>query len=242
MNALPGTFDQFSLRKPTILVVDDEPEVRDSFSVILEDRYNLTMAENGEEALFTLRKRSDIQLVFLDYKLPGISGLDVLKTLRQNGIRIPVVMVTGRGTRDTAAEALQFEIEDYITKPFRVKEIEDTVTKILKKKLPKQTPVTRAKHIINKGLYLSMSTQDIAHISGTGYRKLLRQFKVETGKTITGFINVRRIELAKKHLREKEWSIGEISIAVGFKRQNYFSYVFRKIVGVTPSVYRKQHR
>lgn len=242
MNSLPGAFSQVGTRKPTIMVVDDEQEVRESFSVILEDRYNLAMAETGEEALSTLRHRSDIQLVFLDYKLPGMSGLDVLKLLRQNGIRTPVVMVTGRGTRDTASEALQFQIEDYITKPFRVKEIEDAVVKVLREKQKGPTPVAKVKSIIDKNLNRTVSTKHIADVAGSRYRPLLHQFKEDTGMTIAHFVNVKRIELAKKYLKEKDWNIEDIAAKVGFRRQNYFSHVFRKIVGVTPSAYRSRYR
>ena len=242
MNSLAQTYESPEGSKPIIMVVDDEQEVRESFSVILEDRYDLAMVESGEEALSALQNRSDIRLVFLDYKLPGMSGLDVLKVLRQSGIRTPVVMVTGRGTRDTAEEALQFDIEDYITKPFRIKEIEDAVGKILKTTSRYKTAVLKAKQIIDNCLNSPVSTQRIASISGLEYRQLLHQFKAETGMTLKGFINVRRIELAKTYLREKDWNIENISAMVGFKRQNYFSYVFRKIVGITPSAYRNLYR
>ena len=242
MNSTIHTLEPLVGHRPTIMIVDDEPEVRDSFTIILEDRYDLAMAETGEEALSALQDRTDIRMVFLDYKLPGISGLDVLRTLRQKGIRVPVVMVTGKGTRDTAAEAFHFEVEDYITKPFRVKEIEDAVSKILSRKRTEQTPLTQAKQIINTNLHHPPSTRSIARVSGMKYRKLLRQFKQESGTTITGFINARRIEQAKQYLRDKDWSIAEVGAAVGFKRQNYFTLVFQKFTGLSPSAYRKRYR
>lgn len=242
MNMLGRHVQQSDSIRPNILVVDDEPEIRDSLALILEDRYDLTMAESGEEALSKLRTHNDIKMVFLDYKLPGMSGLDFLRALQQDSIRVPVVMVTGRGTRDIAAQAYQFQVEDYIIKPFRVKEIEDTVMKILKKDLPKRTPVARAKQIINKGINQPVSTQRIAKLAGIGYRQLAREFKARTGMTIIEYKNSRRIERAKKYLREKDWNIEEVATAVGFKRQNYFSYLFRKLVGMTPTEYRKKHR
>ena len=228
--------------KPTVMVVDDEPEIRDSFAVILEDKYNLAMAESGEEALAKLQSCRDIHLVFLDYKLPGMDGLEFLEALQRYRIRVPVVMVTGRGTRDIAAKAFQFEAEDYITKPFRVKDIQDTVDKVLRKDRESRTPLVMAKQLIERNLNRPLSTQEIAHLSGIGYRKLVNQFKAQTGMTIVGFRNAKRIEITKKYLREKDWHMEDIATAVGFKRQNHFSYVFRKLTDMTPTAYRKQFR
>jgi DNA-binding NtrC family response regulator len=117
--------------RSTIMVVDDEQDIRESFAVILEDKYDLAMAESGEEALVALQNRRDISMVFLDYKLPGMNGLELLKILEHQDIRVPVVMVTGRGTREIAARAFQCHVHDYIVKPFRVKEVEEAVAKIL---------------------------------------------------------------------------------------------------------------
>lgn len=228
--------------KPTIMVVDDESEIRDSFAIILEDKCNLAMAESGEEALATLRNRTDIHMVFLDYRLPGMNGLEFLEALQQHRIHIPVVMVTGRGTREIAARAFQFEAEDYITKPFRVKEIQDTVDRVLRRNRKRRTPLVVAKQLIEKNMNKTLTTQEIAHSSGSGYRKLVNQFKVQTGMTIVKFRNARRVELAKKYLRENDWSMEDIASAVGFNRQNYFSYVFRELAGSTPTAYRKQFR
>ena len=224
------------------MVVDDEPEVRESFSVILEDNYNLTMAESGEEALAQLRFRSDIHMIFLDYKLPGMNGLEFLKALQQYKISIPVVMVTGRGTRETAVKAFQYDVKDYITKPFRVRDIQDIVVKVLDKSKPQRTSLLLAKDFIDESIDQAFPTQKIAYSTGTRYRQLVHEFKAETGMTIIGYRNARRIKRAKKYLRETDWNIRDVGIAVGFKRQNYFSYVFRKMEGLTPSAYRNQFR
>ena len=242
MDTKQPSIRQFSSRRPTIMVVDDDADVRESFSVILEDNYNLFMAASGEEALAQLRGRDDINMIFLDYKLPQMSGLDFLKVLQQDKINVPVVMVTGRGTRDIAVKAFQYEVEDYITKPFRVRDILNIVVKIVEKSRPQKIPLSKTKEFINKNVSTKMSTQEIAHSVGKQYRQLVRQLKADTGLSIVGFKNKRRIELAKKYLRENDWKIEDIATAVGFRRQNYFSHVFRRMVGLTPSAYRKQYR
>ncbi|UCE17867.1 MAG: response regulator transcription factor [Gemmatimonadota bacterium] len=242
MNTERRSVKQLRPRKPSIMVIDDDSDVRDSFSVILEDHCDLLLAASGEEALAQLRDRNDINMIFLDYKLPRMNGLDFLKALHQYKINVPVVMVTGRGTRDIAVKAFQYEVEDYITKPFRVRDIQNAVVKVIEKSRPHKTTLTRAKTFINKNVHKKMSTLEIANSLGAQYRDLVQQMKADTGMTIVGFKNARRIELAKKYLRENDWKLESVSTAVGFRRQNYFSYVFRKIAGLTPSAYRKQFR
>lgn len=233
---------QLGMRRPTIMVVDDDADVRESFSVILVDNYNIFTAASGEEALAKLRGRNDINMVFLDYKLPKMNGLDFLKALQQYKIHVPVVMVTGRGTREIAVKAFQYDVQDYITKPFRVRDIQNIVFRVIEKGKPRKTPLTRAKEFIHKNVSIKMSTMEIANSVGTQYRELVRQLKADTGMTIVRYKNVKRIELAKKYLRQNDWKIEDVATAVGFRRQNYFSYLFREIVGLTPSAYRKQHR
>lgn len=242
MDTLERTGDRLERARPTIMVVDDELAVRESFAAILEDDYDLAMAESGEEALAELRTRNDINMVFLDYKLPGIDGLEFLKALQQHRISVPVVMVTGRGTREIAAKAFQYEVEDYITKPFRVEDIQEVVVKVLRKMQNQRTPLMSAKELIDTCVDRNLSTKEVANSVGIRYRRLVRQFKAETGTTIVGFKNVKRIEYAKKYLREKDWSIKDVATALGFRGQNYFSYVFRKIVGMTPTAYRNLYR
>ena len=228
--------------KATIMVVDDEPEVRESFAVILEDDYNLSMAGTGEEALAALRRRKDIDMIFLDYKLPGMDGLGFLKALQRFKISVPVVMVTGRGTRDVAAGAFHYEVEEYITKPFRVNDIQQAAARVLRKSKRERTPLAVARELIDASVDRRLPTKAIAKSVGVRHRRLVGQFKAKTGMTIVGFKNARRIKQAKKHLRETDWSMEDVAAAVGFKKQSYFSYVFRRIEGMTPTAYRQKYR
>ena len=117
--------------KPSILVVDDELIVRDSLSDWLaEDGYNVATAKNGTEALSMVRKR-DWDVLLVDLKMPGLSGLEVLSKVKEINPNIPVIIMTAYATVDTAVEAIKSGAYDYITKPFNPEEITLTLKKII---------------------------------------------------------------------------------------------------------------
>ena len=103
----------------TILVVDDEVGPRESLRMILKPTYEVYTASNGQEALQFIR-REKIDLVTLDLKMPGISGIDVLKEINKLNADIEVVIITGYGTLTNAVEAIRYGAVDFISKPFNV--------------------------------------------------------------------------------------------------------------------------
>ncbi|RPI02348.1 MAG: response regulator, partial [Ignavibacteriae bacterium] len=89
----------------TILVVDDDRSVRESIKMILEyDRYEVEFAENGEQGLQKL-DRLPVAMVLLDVKMSGMDGIEVLTRIRQKNALLPVVMISGHGSIETAVEA-----------------------------------------------------------------------------------------------------------------------------------------
>ena len=106
-----------------ILIVDDELIMRESLAGWLErDGYTIQTAPSGEDALEKLKKtRFDILLV--DIKMEGISGLDVLRHVRENDPDVAVVMITAYGSIPTAIEAMKNGAYDYMLKPFDPNEL-----------------------------------------------------------------------------------------------------------------------
>jgi two-component system response regulator RegX3 len=108
---------------PTILVVDDEQSYRDALAVALRrEGFLVEVAADGMEALerFDAARPS---LVLLDVMLPRMSGVDVCRELRARGTRIPIVMVTARNAEIDAVVGLEVGADDYVTKPFRLREL-----------------------------------------------------------------------------------------------------------------------
>ena len=117
--------------KPRILVIDDEAAIRDSMRMILEyEGYDFLGAATGEDGI-ALVERESVDLVFLDIKMPGMDGLEVLGRLKAVGDQLPVVMISGHGTVATAVEATKLGAFDFIEKPLATERILLTIRNAL---------------------------------------------------------------------------------------------------------------
>lgn len=114
--------------KGTILIVDDEVGPRESLRMILKPIYEVFTAGDGQEALRCIQDKS-IDLVTLDLKMPGLSGIDVLREIKKFQTDIEVIVITGYGTLTNAQEAIRFGAGDFISKPFNVADIIAIVSK-----------------------------------------------------------------------------------------------------------------
>ena len=102
----------------TILIVDDEKNYLLVLSAVLEDEgYEVLTALNGPEAL-KIQKRSDLDLILTDMKMPGMNGIELLESVKEIDPDLPVIMMTAHGTVDKAVEAMQKGAYSYILKPF----------------------------------------------------------------------------------------------------------------------------
>ncbi len=115
----------------TLLVVDDEKSVRYSFKRMLEDDYRVISAEDGSTALRILDDQDNIDVIFLDVRMPGIGGIDVLKSIKKKTRNIPVVVMTAFGDSNTAIEAMKEGAYDYLTKPFENDQLKTIIEKAL---------------------------------------------------------------------------------------------------------------
>jgi len=117
----------------SILIVDDEIGPRESLRMILKPIYEIHTAANGQEALQFIN-REKIDLVTLDLKMPGISGIDVLREIKRLKSDIEVIIITGYGTLANAIEAIRYGAVDFISKPFNVAEIISIVNKSVERR------------------------------------------------------------------------------------------------------------
>ena len=112
----------------SILIVDDEMGPRESLRMILEPIYDVHTVDNGQEALnFICREKVD--LVTLDLKMPGLTGVDVLREIKNFRPDIDVIIITGYGSLNNAQEAIRFGAGDFISKPFNVADIIAIISK-----------------------------------------------------------------------------------------------------------------
>ncbi|MCK4301663.1 MAG: response regulator [candidate division Zixibacteria bacterium] len=115
------------METPSILVVDDELLIRD----LLYDFFNgqgwqITVAENGEKALEVLREKK-VDLVLTDLRMPEMDGMALTSRVRESYPDMPVVIMTGYPSVESAVAALRSKVADYVTKPFNINELYKTV-------------------------------------------------------------------------------------------------------------------
>ena len=110
-----------------VLICDDEEGIRESLKLILGDHYDLVLTKDGEQCLDCLSKMKDVGLVLIDIKMPRVNGLEILKEIKSKHPSLPVIIVTGYKSVETATEAVRLGASGYIVKPFKSEEILSTV-------------------------------------------------------------------------------------------------------------------
>ncbi|MBP1716192.1 MAG: response regulator receiver modulated metal dependent phosphohydrolase [Deltaproteobacteria bacterium] len=117
----------------SVLVVDDEVGPRESLRMILQPLYEVKTASNGQEALQFLQE-GKIDLITLDLKMPGLSGLDVLREIKKMNAEAAVVIITAYGSLTNAHEAIRYGAVDFISKPYNATDILAVVRRTVEQK------------------------------------------------------------------------------------------------------------
>ncbi|MGD9489319.1 MAG: response regulator transcription factor [Calditrichaceae bacterium] len=135
-----------------ILIADDEKQIAQSLKKSLQaEGINATLAFDGEETL-ELLQRNRFDAVLLDWRMPGLSGIEVCKSLRDSGNKIPILLLTALSDLSNKIEALNLGADDYITKPFSVKEV-----------IARITAVTRRNNFGNNRIVFDAFELDLLH-------------------------------------------------------------------------------
>lgn len=247
-------------RSGTILIVDDDPCLSETLRAALEPPYEIFSTGTGLAALDVVTQRTP-DLILLDNVLPDISGLTILRTLRRLSPSIPVILMTGFGSEDTAIEALRAGARDYLKKPIGLWDLLGRVEAVLAPRqsfdrppsqigqspepswpaadhLPSPAGVQRAIAFIEGHLPTPLSLDQVAREAGMSRFHFCRRFKRATGLTFREFLARRRIARAIELLRERNCSVTEVYLDVGFKDISHFARVFRRLTGKRPSSFR----
>jgi len=202
-----------------------------------------------------------IDIIITDIEMPGGSGLELIKWVKENKPEIRSVFYTGHAEFSYAQEALRLGVEDYLLKPIPYDDLEIILEKVQKKILIQEKTldlsemvedypeegseniVSQVKRIIAENLSVGNLQRDelaaMVHVS-SGY--LGRIFKKETGLALTDYIIKKRIFVAKQLLIKTSLSITDISARVGISYSSYFTKIFKEQVGVTPQEYRQKSK
>jgi two-component system phosphate regulon response regulator PhoB len=204
---------------PTILIVDDEEDIRELIAMNLarDDRYEILEAGGGLEGLKLAKKRRP-DLIILDLMLPEMDGLDVYRQLRADAKteRIPVIMLTARGRLEEKLAGLELGVDDYLPKPFSPKELILRIRNLLRRAKPTvgASVVEAGPFSLDKNaLKLHLDGREI-DLTSTEFKLLLSliespgvtQERGELLKTVWGYsdlIQTRTLDTHIKRLREK---------------------------------------
>lgn len=149
-----------------ILFVDDDVDILEAAKAAIEAYgYDVITAKSGEECL---NKINEADIIFLDIKMPGMNGIEVLKEIRKRGEDMPIIMITAYATVDTAIEAMKEGAFDYIRKPFNIDELQSTILaaiedikfKKIKDFYTEGDAIEKFKHI-GKGIYIARQPMKI---------------------------------------------------------------------------------
>jgi DNA-binding NtrC family response regulator len=113
-----------------LLIVDDEPAIRDSLKLLLEEQYDVRTAADGEQAL-SLIQEIEPDLILMDVMMPRLDGVETLRRLQERSTRIPVIMLTAANTVRTAVDAMKSGAVDFLNKPFEVEDLKRTIAALL---------------------------------------------------------------------------------------------------------------
>ena len=135
----------------SILIVDDEFGVRESLRMILKPFYSLYTVPDGKEALKFIQER-EIDVITLDLKMPGLSGIETLREIRKMNKDIDIIIITAYGSVENAKEAVSYGVRDFITKPFNPAEIYHIMNRVFESRNNKM----KIKNLVQKIENLSL--------------------------------------------------------------------------------------
>ncbi|NLK37843.1 MAG: response regulator transcription factor [Epulopiscium sp.] len=170
------------MRKKTILTVDDEIHILELLRYNLETSgYDVLQAESGEEALQILQEEKQIDAVILDLMLPQMDGLEVLRRIRIDEAlqKMPVIMLTAKGEEFDKVLGLEMGADDYLSKPFSIRELQARVKAILRR-TEEASPLTSAMKkdtISTHGLEIGLESKTVTK-NGQEIEMSLKEFEV----------------------------------------------------------------
>ncbi|WP_046175698.1 response regulator transcription factor [Domibacillus indicus] len=249
-----------------IVIVDDEPRTRQGLQRTLESWNNgdftILTAESGEDVL-RIAEEKKIHILLSDIRMPEMTGLQLLKTLKEKGMSPVVIIISAYSEFEYAQEALRLGVVNYLLKPIGKKKLIEAVeeaVKIMEKQVragmiekvvdekivDANTKVDSAKDTIRKAIsYIDQHLKDeftlkdvAAHVHlNSSYFSVL--FKEQVNMNFSEYVTRRRIQRAKELVITTNLPINEIAEEAGYKTSKYFIKIFKEIEGMTPSAYRK---
>jgi DNA-binding response OmpR family regulator len=251
-------------KKESILVVEDNAELRSYICSIIEHEFTVFAARNGEEALLLAAKEIP-NLIVSDVMMPKMDGIKLTEMIKadERTSHIPVILLTAKNDQPSRLEGLTTGADDYLTKPFSKEELLIRIKNlIVQRKLLAErfrqrilVPVTSTEELSLDEKFLqkiriiieeymsdaSFSVEQLAEKANLSRTQLLRKLKGLTGLSPNDFIKDLRLKKAADMIIQNADTITQIGYMVGFNDQSYFSKCFKKQFGSTPKEFSIEH-
>ncbi len=248
----------------SILLVEDNPSLRQYLQLILNNKFQLSIAENGKVAMEVLAKLPNCQLIISDVMMPVMDGYQLLEKLKsdERWRSIPVVMLTARAALDDKLKALRIGVDDYMLKPFEEEELIVRIENLLSNRQERQKQIAESPKTLQgeatapvsqvdlewlKKVEQAMQAQinnsqftidQLAHSLFISERQFSRKIKKLTGLTPNKYIREIKLQKARALLEMRRYNtVSETCLAVGFSKAEYFSQLYKKRFGKLPSSY-----
>lgn len=245
--------------KMTILIVDDNEDLLSFLSTYFSREYNVLLARNGREALQIAHNES-IQLVVSDVMMPEMDGVELCKSLKgdMETSHIPVILLTAKSEPDDVVEGYRSGAESYVSKPFEPEILELQIKNIISLQKIRQVEIANSQEIdvststltdldkkfikdINDIIDENIGNSDLSISTVTdslGISRSLLHTKMRSlmDMSMGDFIRKKRLDKACQLLRSTH-SVSESAYGSGFSDPNYFSKVFKKYIGISPTEY-----
>mgnify|MGYP004501648469 FL=1 len=250
--------EDFDAERPLVLIIDDNNGMRAYLRSILQDKYNVSEATNGEQGLEKARREVP-KLVVCDVMMPVMDGLEFTKRLKEDTAtsHIPVVLLTARSLSEQRKEGYDTGADSYITKPFSGQVLLSRIENLMRSRImlrsvfagdkqeteeeeqlneTDKTFVGRLRTAIQENLGNSdFSVERLGEEIGLSRVQLYRKVKALTGQTPVELLRKARLTKARQLLEKTEKSVSEIAYEVGFTSPSYFNKCFKDEFDINPS-------
>ena len=244
----------------TILIVEDNPDVRHYISLCLSKDFNQVLATNGQEGIEKAIETIP-DLIISDVMMPEKSGLELCEELKTNYLtsHIPIILLTAKADHKAKLQGLMKGADAYLAKPFDEEELNTRVHSLIEQRKRIQSHFLKSSNKVNSPEYkaeqeflskvqhtiikqLTNQLFDVQWLSREmvmSRSQLYRKVKALTGKSIASYIRFIRLQEGKKLLESTNESISDIAYSVGFNDLSYFSSSFSEEFGFPPGATRK---
>ncbi len=249
------------LELPSLLLVEDNPDVRQYLTACLEGLFKLEIASNGQEGIdLALEKIPD--LIISDVMMPEKNGYELTLAIKNDGrtSHIPIILLTAKADLDSKITGLKKGADAYLAKPFEKRELLAQIDQLLEirnklqaryQSLDNIRPenisnaaqedqfILTVKETVHSNIDdESFGITELCRAVGMSRTQLHRKIKALTGRSTSSFIRSIRLNKAKELLTTTDWNISQIAYEVGFKDPKYFSRTFAEEFGESPKVKR----